>query len=213
MLHANRNGFFYVFDRSNGELLLAKPFVQKITWAKEIGKDRRPVLMPNQEPTPEGARVCPAVEGATNWFSTSFSPATGLYYVQSLEKCNIFQKSPGKWEAGQSYYDGSTRQVSGERAQKFLRALDIQTGKLVWELPQTGPANTWGGTLATAGGVVFYGDDSAALSAADAATGAPLWTFPVNQSWKASPMTYVFDNKQYVAVASGPNIIAFGLPD
>ena len=213
LLHANRNGFFYVLDRRNGELLLAKPFVNRLTWAKEIGKDGRPVLNPGQKPSPEGTRVCPAVEGATNWFSTSFSPETGLYYVQTLEKCNIFFKAPGKWEAGKSYYDGSTRQVPGERAEKILRAIRVETGEVAWQLPQTGPANTWGGTLTTAGGIVFFGDDSGALSAADAATGEQLWTFPTNLVWKASPMTYVFDKKQYVAVASGPNVIAFGLPE
>jgi alcohol dehydrogenase (cytochrome c) len=94
-----------------------------------------------------------------------------------------------------------------------LRAINIQTGKIAWELPQVGPANSWGGTLATAGGLVFFGDDSGSLTAADASTGRPLWTFPTNQIWKASPMTYVFDNKQYIAVASGPNILAFALPD
>lgn len=212
LLHANRNGFFYVLDRTNGELLLTKAFVKNMTWAKEIGKDGRPVLIPGQIPSPEGTRVCPAVEGASNWFSTSFSPATGLYYVQSLEKCAIFQKIPGKWEAGKSYYDGSTRLVPGEKSQKILRAIDIQTGKIAWELPQIGGANSWGGTLTTASGIVFYGDDSGALAAADAVKGTSLWSFPVNQVWKASPMTYVFDNKQYVAVAAGPNIIAFGLP-
>ena len=138
---------------------------------------------------------------------------TGYYYVQSLEKCNVFLKSPGKWEAGKSYYDGSTKQVRGERGQKVLRAIDIKTGEIAWELPQVGPADSWGGTMATAGGLVFFGDDSGSLAAADAQTGRRLWTFPTHQVWKASPMTYVFDNKQYIAVASGPNIIAFGLPD
>jgi alcohol dehydrogenase (cytochrome c) len=213
LLHANRNGFFYVLDRTNGELLRGIPFVKNLTWATEIGSNGRPVLVAGQEPSREGTRVCPAVEGATNWFSTSFSPLTGLYYVQSLEKCNIFIKAPGRWEAGKSYYDGSTQQVPDEPGQKVLRAIDVQSGKIAWELPQVGPANSWGGTLATAGEVVFYGDDSGSFAAADAATGRQLWSFPTHQLWKASPMTYVFDNRQYVAVASGPNIIAFALPD
>jgi alcohol dehydrogenase (cytochrome c) len=213
LLHANRNGFFYVLDRTNGKLLLARPFVKKLTWAKEIGTDGRPVLVAGQKPSVAGTRVCPAVEGATNWFSTAFHPETGLYYVQSLEKCNLFFKSPGKWEPGKSYYDGSTRNIPGETGQKILRAIDIQTGRIAWELPQTGPANSWGGVLATAGNLIFFGDDSGSFTAADAQTGEPLWAFPTNQVWKASPMTYVFDNRQFVAVASGPNIIAFGLPD
>jgi alcohol dehydrogenase (cytochrome c) len=211
LLHANRNGFFYVLDRTDGKLLLAKPFVQKFTWAKGIGPDGRPILNPGQKPSPEGTKVCPAVEGATNWFSTSFSPETGFYYVQTLEKCNIFVLSPGKWEAGKSYYDGSTRQVPGEPGKKILRAIDIQSGKVAWELPQEGPASSWGGALATAGGLVIFGEDSSTLMAVDAATGKPLWQFPVNYLWKASPMTYMFDGKQFIAVASGPNILAFGL--
>ena len=107
LLHANRNGFFYVLDRTNGKLLLAQPFVKKITWAKEIAADGRPVLNPNQIPTKEGNMTCPAVEGATNWFSTSFNPATGLYYLQTLEKCNIYVKSEINWEAGKAFFRGS----------------------------------------------------------------------------------------------------------
>jgi alcohol dehydrogenase (cytochrome c) len=213
LLHANRNGFFYVLDRASGELLLAKPFVKKLTWAREIGADGRPVMNPDQAPTPAGTKVCPAMEGATNWFSTAFNPVTGLYYVQTLEKCNIFTKSPGRWQAGQSYYDGSARTPPGERGQKILRAIDIRTGRMAWELPQVGPANTWGGVLSTAGGLVFFGEDSGTFMAVEAATGKALWQFPVNQVWKASPMTYSFDGRQHIAVAAGPNVMAFALLD
>jgi len=211
LLHANRNGFFYVLDRATGKLLLAKPFVKKLTWAREIGPDGRPILNPDQYPTAEGTKVCPAVEGATNWFSTSFNPATGLYYVQTLEKCNIFTRRPEVWRAGQSFYGGSTKRVPGEPGQKILRAIDIRTGAIAWELPQIGPANSWGGTLSTAGGLVFVGEDSGALMAVDAATGEPRWQFQANVLWKASPMTYMFDGRQYVAVAAGPTLIAFAL--
>jgi alcohol dehydrogenase (cytochrome c) len=99
--------------------------------------------MPNQEPTVAGNKVCPAVEGAANWFSTSFNPATGLYYVQTLEKCAIYRKADLEWQAGKGYQGGSGRQVPGEQGQKILRAIDIQTGKIVWELPQPGPGNSW----------------------------------------------------------------------
>jgi len=211
LLHANRNGFFYVLDRTNGALILAKPFVKKLTWAREIGPDGRPVLNPGQEPTPEGTKVCPAVEGATNWFSTSFNPATGLYYVQTLEKCTVYTKTPGEWQAGKSYYGGSTKEAAEEPAQKILRAIDLKTGAIAWELPQTGPARSWGGTLATATGLVFFGEDSGALMAVDASSGTPVWQFQTNTLWKASPMTYMFDGKQHIAVASGPNIISFAL--
>ena len=211
LLHANRNGFFYVLDRVRGSLLLARPFVRRLTWAREIGADGRPVINDGQTPSAEGTKVCPAVEGATNWFSTSYSPATGLYYVQTLEKCSIYTRSPEQWQPGRSYYGGSTTRDPDDTPQKVLRAIDIRTGAIAWEMPQTGPANSWGGTLATAGGLVFAGDDSGALVAVDASTGAPLWRFPANVLWKASPMTYMFDHTQYVAVAAGPVIIAFAL--
>jgi alcohol dehydrogenase (cytochrome c) len=213
LLHANRNGFFYVLDRTSGALLLAQAFVTNLTWARAIGSDGRPVLNPGQEPTPTGTKVCPAVEGATNWFSTAFSPATGLYYVQTLESCSIYTRAPDTWRPGRSYYAGSTRQPRGERGQKFLRAIEIQSGAIAWELPQTGPANSWGGVLVSAGGLVFFGEDSGALMAVDATTGEPLWQFQTNAIWKASPMTYVFDGRQHIAVAAGPNILAFALRD
>jgi alcohol dehydrogenase (cytochrome c) len=211
LLHANRNGFFYVLDRTNGALLLAKPFVKKLTWAREIGRDGRPVLNPGQEPTAEGTKVCPAVEGATNWFSTSFSPATGLYYVQTLEKCTVYKKEPAEWQAGKSYYGGSTKDAPDEPGQKVLRAIDVKTGAVAWELPQAGAARSWGGTLATASGLVFFGEDGGALMAVDAASGKPLWQFQANTLWKASPMTYLFDGRQHVAVAAGSSILSFAL--
>jgi alcohol dehydrogenase (cytochrome c) len=213
LLDANRNGFFYVLDRADGKLLLAKPFVKQITWAREIGADGRPVLNPAQEPTAEGARVCPSLIGAANWWSNSFDPATGYYYVQTLESCAIFSKRDGKWEAGQGFNGGTTHDSPSDKPEKILRAIDIHTGKPGWELPEIGPGTTRGGTLATASGVVFFCADSDAFMAVESSTGKPLWHFQTNHLWRASPMTYVFDGKQYIAIASGPNIIAFGLPD
>jgi alcohol dehydrogenase (cytochrome c) len=211
LLHANRNGFFYVLDRTNGKLLLAKPFVKKLTWAHEIDANGRPVLNPNQEPTTAGNKICPSLEGATNWFSTAFLPSTRLYYVQALEKCGVYTKTPAPWKAGAGFFGGSFEGAPDESPQKVLRAIDIETGKIAWELPQTGPGNSWGGTLATASGLIFFGEDSGALMAADASTGTPLWQFQANPVWKASPMTYMFDGKQFIAVASGSNIISFAL--
>ncbi len=213
LLHANRNGFFYILDRTDGKLLLAKPFVKKLTWAREIGADGRPVRNPNPEPTAAGNKICPSLEGATNWFSTAFLPATGLYYVQALEKCGVYTKTPVPWKAGVGYFGGSFEDAPGDAPQKILRAIDIRTGAIAWELPQTGPAVSWGGTLATAAGLIFFGEDSGALMAADASTGKPLWQFQTNQTWKASPMTYMFDGKQHIAVAAGSNIISFALLD
>ena len=212
LLKGDRNGFFYVLDRTNGELLLAKPFVKKLTWASGIGADGRPQVLPGSDPTPEGVKACPAVSGATNWFSTAFNPATGLFYLMAMEMCEIYFKSAAWWEPGKSFYGGGARSIPEEPGQKFLRAIDIQTGQVVWEIAQSGGAHSWGGVLSTAGGLVFFCDDSGAFAAADAKTGKPLWHFHTNTLWKASPMTYTAGGKQYVAVAAGSNIFAFGLP-
>jgi alcohol dehydrogenase (cytochrome c) len=214
MLHANRNGFFYVFDRVNGALLLAKPFVRNLTWASGIGADGRPVKLPDQEPTPAGTKVCPSQDGATNWFSPSFNPLTGLYYIQTFEKCSIYTtRDVGEWEFNKPYLGGSQRTAPDPKPQRVLKAIDIRTGAIAWELPQTGPANSWGGTLTTASGLVIFGEDGGGLMAADAVLGKPLWIFPTNHTWKASPMTYMFDGVQYVAVAAGPAIIAFAIKE
>jgi alcohol dehydrogenase (cytochrome c) len=212
MLHAARKGFFYVIDRVDGTLLLAKQFIKTLTWASGIGPDGRPIKLPNQDPSPAGTKVCPSQDGATNWYSPSFNPATGLYYIQTFEKCSIYTKSAqGDWESGKSYLGGSQRTAKDPQPQRILRAIDIHTGAIKWELPQPGPAFSWGGTLATASGLVIFGEEGGALMAADAVTGKPLWSFPTNATWKASPMTYTFDGKQYIAVAAGSNIIAFGV--
>jgi alcohol dehydrogenase (cytochrome c) len=211
LIQANRNGFFYVFDRTDGKLLLAKPFVKKLTWASGIGPDVRPVKLPNQEPSARGTTVCPSQDGATNWFSPSFNPATGLFYVQTLEKCSVYYKRPEEWVALHSFLGGAMRSPRDEKPQKILRALDIETGETKWELPEVGYGFSWGGTLATAGGIVFFGEDSGALVASDAKSGKPLWSFQTNALWKSSPMTYMFDGKQYVVMAAGSDILAFGL--
>jgi alcohol dehydrogenase (cytochrome c) len=211
LIQANRNGFFYVFDRTDGKLLLAKPFVKKLTWAKGVGPDGRPAKLPNQEPSAQGTTVCPSQDGATNWFSPSFNPATGLFYVQTLEKCSIYYKRPEEWAALHSFLGGAMRSPRDEKPQKILRALDIETGESKWELPEIGYGFSWGGTLSTAGGIVIFGEDSGALVAADAKSGKPLWSFQTNALWKSSPMTYMFDGKQYVAMAAGSDILAFGL--
>jgi|HubBroStandDraft_6_1064221.scaffolds.fasta_scaffold87829_2 alcohol dehydrogenase (cytochrome c) len=212
LVQANRNGFFYVLDRVTGEFLLGEPFVKKLTWASGIGADGRPKLVPGQEPSEAGTKTCPSVAGAANWMATAYNPATGLFYVMALESCAIYTKSSAWWEPGQSFYGGAARRVPGEIDQKFLRAIDIQTGKVVWEVPQVGSGHSGGGVLSTAGGLVFFGDDNGALAAVDAKTGQALWHFHTNVTWRASPMTYLVDGKQYVAIASGSNIIAFGLP-
>src|SRR4029453_851692 len=210
LLQGNRNGFFYVLDRLTGKFLLAQPVVKNLTWASGIGPDGRPKLLPGNEPTPEGRRVCPAVAGATNWPSTAFSPMAGPFYIFAEESCSIYTKNDQWWEAGKSFYGGGTRRAPVENgAGKSLKALDIQTGKTAWEIPDVGGGILGSGLMATAGGLLFYGDGSGAFIAADATNGKLLWHFNTGQSWKAGPMTYTVDGNQYIAMAAGTTIVAF----
>jgi len=99
-------------------------------------------------------------------------------------------------------------------AMKYLRALNIETGAVAWEIPQIGPAErNYSGVLATAGGLVFYGESSGGFAAVDARTGVTVWHFEAGSTWKGSPMTYTVEGRQYVAIASGANILSFALPD
>ncbi len=213
LLQGNRNGFFYVLDRVDGKFLAASPFVKKLTWAKSIGVDGRPVLTEAWQPTAEGTEICPSMDGASNWMSTAYHPGTGLFYLLALEKCNVFSKNSEWWKQGESFYGGSSRPVASETPRKYLRAMDPQTGKIAWEHEQVGSGEAWGGLIATAGGLVFFGNDDGSFSALDAKSGQLLWHFPLSARWHASPMTYLVDGKQYIAVAVNGSIVSFGLPD
>jgi len=202
LLHANRNGFFYVLDRTNGKLLHASAFVRKLTWASGVGADGRPVLLPANETTLGGAKTCPAVRGATNWYSTSYNPATGLYYVMAVEDCSLYRKA----------HDGGYGFINDpiDPAHKVLRALAVDTGKIAWELPLLGRTETnYSGVLSTASGLLFFGESNGELAAVDAKSGKFLWHFDANQVLKASPITYEVDGREYIAIASGPNILSF----
>jgi alcohol dehydrogenase (cytochrome c) len=213
LAQGNRNGFFYVFDRTSGELLLATKFINELTWATGIAADGRPIKTPGQEPSDSGTRVCPAQSGATNWYSPSYSSTTGLFYMQTDEKCSVFLKRPDEFAYGRNFLGGAPRTDSKPKPTRILRALDLRTGTVKWATAQVGSADTSGGTLATSTGLVFFGDDSGAFAAADALSGKTLWTFDAGTNWRASPMAYQFDGKELIGVAAGGSIIAFGLID
>lgn len=234
LLHADRNGFFYVLDRISGELLLAKPFAKKITWASGIDAKGRPIELPGNVPTPDGTRTCPDIRGATNWMSTAYNPATGLYYLMTIENCGVYRSTQfgpaaaagrgagrgaaggggrGAGRGGAAIGGGMFADPNGDPARRYLRALDIRTGNVAWEVEQKIPAPNYGGVLSTAGGIVFYSESSGGFAAVDATTGATLWHFETSQPPKASPMTYTVNGRQYVAIASGANVLAFALPE
>ena len=210
LIQGNRNGFFYVLDRTNGEFLLGEPFVPQ-NWAKGMDEKGRPIVIPGSDPTEAGSDVCPAIRGATNWWATSYHPGTKLFYLLAHESCMTYTKDDSTWQRGRSWLGGTIRLADGSPNQKFIRALDIQTGRTVWDYAQTGKAHTYSGVLSTDGDLVFFGEDSGAFAALDARSGKALWHFQANQDWKASPMTYMVGGRQYVAIASGMGFWSFAL--
>ena len=212
LVQANRNGFFYVLDRVTGKLLRAKPFVEKLTWASGIGPDGRPQVLPNNDPTPQGNKSCPSVVGGTNWFSPAYNPSTGLFYVIAMEECSDYVSSVQGYQQGRGFEGTGAADVPGETGQKFLRAIELDTGKVRWEYPLIGMAQSWAGTLSTAGGLVFLGDDNGYCVAVDAKNGKVLWHFNTGAArLSASPMTYAIGGRQFITLAAGTNIVTFGL--
>jgi alcohol dehydrogenase (cytochrome c) len=209
LAQANRNGFFFVLDRENGELLLATPFV-RVNWATGYGKDGRPILVPDSnESSLEGTLICP--RAGANWPSASYSPVLKMFYVTASDSCAILKKIPGPFEEGKRFFGGTATGVPGGRGS--IRALDIKTGSKVWEYTPAGTGGGSSGTLSTAGGVVFIGESSGLFTALDGQNGKPLWSFPANQGWRASPMTYMVGGKQFVAIAGPGGFFAFGLAE
>ena len=213
LVEANRNGSVYTLDRSTGEFLSAVRFVEKLNWATGIDAKGRPIRT-DVKPTPEGAKVCPGYMGATNWFSPSYNESTGLLYLMALEQCQTYFSAsvPQQFEPGKEFYSTGVQRSPGEKFEKLLLAYNVGTGSIAWRYPQTGPGHSSGGTMTTAAGLVFFGDDAQSFEAVDAQAGKPLWHFNTGQDISASPMTYAVDGKQYVAIAAGSDIFVFALP-
>jgi alcohol dehydrogenase (cytochrome c) len=154
------------------------------------------------------------MNGATNWFSPSYNPATQLFYFLALEQCEIYFMKPKlePYKPGKEYYNSGAERSPTDPGQKILLAYDLSTGKLAWRYPQVGHGDSWAGTMTTAAGLVFFGDDAGEFEAVEAATGKPLWHFNTGQLIHASPMSYAVDGTQYVAIASGSDIFTFALP-
>jgi len=211
LVQANRNGFFYVLDRTNGKFLSAFPFVKKLNWARGIDAQGRPIRT-GVQPTAEGTRTCPGFIGATNWYSPSYNPSTHLFYFLARENCDVFLLKPEEFSEGKTYYSTGARRSPGDHAQKSLLAFSLESDKPVWRYPQTGPGHSSGGVMTTASGLLFFGDDAQSVEAVDAQTGKPLWHFNTGQNIHASPMSYAVKAKQYVAIAAGSDVFSFGLP-
>ena len=213
LVQANRNGFYYILDRVTGEFLHAKPFVKKLDWTSGLDDKGRPRVIPEKIPTPAGTKVCPSVRGASNWMSPSYDPATGLFYVVTLEQCDLIVASAKEPAPSTGFRGTGSEGIPTEPGKFYLRALDVLNGELKWEYPMPGPGVMWAGTVSTAGGVVFTGDDDGNLVAVDARTGKDLWHFSTGHGLFASPATYMVDGRQYVTIATESDVFTFGLFD
>lgn len=208
MLWANRNGFFYTLDRTNGKLVVAKPFVNT-TWAKEIGPDGRPILLPNNAIAKEGTVTCPGVGGGTNWNSPAFNPSLGLFFVTARDYCDKFYSWSQPFLEGQ-YYFGGAFQRDKERGYGALMAIDPLTATKKWEFKYFAPSSA--GVLSTESGLVFAGDSDGNLMAFNARTGKNLWHFQTGGTIFAAPMTFLLDGKQHLILPAGNTLFSFALP-
>ena len=209
MLFPNRNGFFYVLDRETGEFLLGEAYVRQ-TWAERLDERGRPIRLPNTIPSIEGVLVSPAVQGASNWWSPSYSPRTDLVYVMAFDGETTFYSRKDEYVPGDLFLGGGGLwPLPIEKYVSAVKAISPQTGDVTWAYPVQ-PRST-SGVLSTAGDVVFSGAIDGYFFALDAATGEELWHINLGSRIHSGPMSYMVDGKQYVAVAAGNVLFAFAL--
>ena len=205
LLQANKNGFFYVLDRTNGKLLAANPFV-KVNWASAIDmKTGRPVEteLTKKARSGELVTIWPSAFGGKNWEPMSFNPQTETVYANTLNIGWNYKAVPAEYKAGEFYWgvDLSTGWAWPDGPRGYLKAIDPLTGTTKWESPSDIPR--FSGVLSTAGGLVFSGQLTGEFEAFDAETGKKLWQFQTGSGVEGQPITWEQDGVQYVAIASG----------
>jgi len=206
---AHRGGFFYVLDRETGKFLFGTPFAKQ-TWAKGLDDSGHPIVLPNTEPSAQGTYIWPGVQGATNWYSPSYSPLTKLFYLSYWENRSVYRKGEQEYSPGNRYI-GSVPLIDlpDDLGHGGVRALNPQTGERIWEYKlETKP---WAGVLSTAGQLVFGGSDEGYFFALDAETGKELWRQNLGGIIRANPITYLADGKQLVSIAAGNGIFTFAV--
>jgi alcohol dehydrogenase (cytochrome c) len=208
LLLANRNGFYYVLDRTNGEFLVGKQFAKQ-NWTKGLDDRGRPLPNPETTPNLKGAVVYPDDDGAANWYSSSYSPQTKLYYLSAREKGALYFRTETDFQPGKIFLGATRRSLPLEEPWGAVRALDAMTGDLKWEYKLHTPP--WSGLMSTAGGLVFSGTMDGEFLGLDAVNGKLLWRFQTGGAVWASPISYTSEGKQYITVASGSAIVTFGL--
>jgi alcohol dehydrogenase (cytochrome c) len=215
--HSGRNGFLYTFERSNGQTLLAKPYVETINWTKGIDqKTGKPVDydpnkdiqvysgMQNQTLTDRTKKLCPSMSGGNNFWSASYSPKTRLLYIPSNSSCNEVTLDPSLSNKAGDWKGATFKHI--ERNESDLIVADPFTGEVKRRIHSAYPNNS--AALATAGGLVFTGLTDGTFLAYDDTTLEPAWKINVGTGFNAPPMTFEVGGKQYVAILSGLSPIA-----
>ena len=202
---ANRNGFYYALDRTTGGFLAGQPYVKQ-TWASGLDEAGRPTRLPNTAPSVEGTLVWPSLSGGSNWYSSTYSPKTNLYYVNVKEMSAYYHQGDAEYKAGTLFNGGGQRENPNEEPYGAVRALDVGSGTLRWEYRLQVPSHA--GLMSTAGGLVF-GSTGSSFFALDAEKGALLWRFETGGGIVANPITYMAEGKQYVLIAAGHALFVF----
>jgi alcohol dehydrogenase (cytochrome c) len=199
--HAGKSGWVYILDRRTGK---------RIARSEEFVPHQNTFARPSER----GVRMSPGIQGGSNWQPMSWSPSTGLLYVRGQHTPNDFYSFNRKREAGSRYDGGFT---SAQPAEAFVTttAIDGATGKIAWQTRSEERLGNplGGGSMATAGNLVFYGDSRGLLNAADARTGKVLWQYQTGSWARATPMTYRVGGRQFVALATLNGLLTFALPN
>jgi len=209
---ADRNGFFYVLDRTNGDFIRGFPFVDKITWASGLDANGRPIYVDSSRPgNPLDASdgkvgtsvvAAPSFLGGKNWMPMAYSQDTGYFYVPSNEWEMDIWNEPTTYKKGAAFMGaGFTIKAINDDYIGVLKAIDPKTGEEVWRYENFAPL--WGGVLATKGNLVFTGNPEGYLLAFDAKTGEIKYRFQTGSGIVGSPITWEQDGEQYLSVVSG----------
>lgn len=221
MMWANRNGLFYVIDRTTGKFLLGKPFVE-VNWMNGFDEKGRPMRVPGKVPTPQGTLIKPGNQGGTNWYSPSFSPRTGLFYIPAwVDYSSIYVKQPVDYAEGRLFAgampqspvpmvrSGQINQRREDEGVGAVRAMDPNTGRQKWEFKMADVIDS--GILTTASNLLFVGGREGYFFALDARSGSMLWKANTGGQISAGPITYAVAGKQYVAVSAGNGLFVYAL--
>jgi alcohol dehydrogenase (cytochrome c) len=209
---ADRNGFFYVLNREDGDFVRGVPFVKDISWASGLDENGRPIYNEANRPGDPSAAAdgkkgevifaSPSFLGGKNWMPMAFSQNTGNFYVPSNEWGMDIWNEPISYKRGAAYLGaGFTIKPNYEDHIGSLKAIDPDTGEIKWEYKNDAPL--WAGVMTTAGGLVFTGTPEGEFIAFDDETGEKLWSFQTGSGIVGQPITWEQDGEQYVTVISG----------